>query len=259
MSAPERGESQQAIVGDVMQHLTHIVAMARSPFSENAHFLSSLLTRNVFEIEVIDPGLEEPMNWAVDFRLGLDSNDRRLAPVVFVDPLRYGSLSDRVKESELARTIALVEQFPRNFDQPIRRVYTNALAAQRKWLGPDPSGVLLDPRTVPERVIIRQILGDRAYFSDFGFFEWQQALEQLRTDYDEHEAPVTGEQREVFITQLQHDKTTFYRSRLQHMFYSSKQARMTDDFRATQEARPFGEIALLNARHAAIDAIKYQV
>lgn len=259
MSAPERGESQQDIVGDVMLHLTHIEAMARTPFSENAHFLTSLLTRRVFEIEVIDSGLEEPMNWAVDFRLGLDSNDRRLAPVVFVDPLRYGSLGDRVKESELIRTIALAEQYPRNFDKPIRGIYTNALAAQRKWLESDPSGVLLDPRTIPDRVIIRQILGDRAYFSDFGFFEWQMALEQLRTDYDEHEAPVTGEQREVFITQLQHDKPTFYRSRLQHMFYSGKQPRMTEDFRTKLEARPFGEIALHNARHAAIDAIKYQV
>ena len=169
MSAPER----RHIPKDPREHfffgLAQIIGTSRPEFSKNALKLYSLVQTGRVAFEELGRDAENTVVWATDFRYAIDSKTRNGSGVVFVAPQRMLSLEPDVLEGDLVRTVSVAMQFPYGFCDPLYKVYANGLDDQQSWMvGAPYDNYPLDPRIVPYDEIIRRLMGDRAYFNDFG-------------------------------------------------------------------------------------------
>lgn len=106
----------------------------------------------------------------------------KYVPVIVVD---MGKILDEKPETvkgDLVRTVAIADQYPLNgFQRRYKAVYEDALQAQTKWLiSTNTPNIFLDPRTTDRETLFQDLLGDARYFSDFGFEDWQKAIEDYR-------------------------------------------------------------------------------
>lgn len=260
MSLPERGEPPQEVVGALMDRFSHIVGRGRTPFVEQAHWVFTMVAGRRFPLALLGPQEESETVWATDFRFATDTTTRGGSGTICIAPQRFHSLEPDVLDSDIIRTVSIAVQFPNCFDRRIREVYASALDDQQAWMVKSPyDGYPLDPRVEPYDEIIRKLLGDKAYFSDFGYFDWQRALELLRADVDGVDVQVAGAELQERIDALQTSKRDFMWARSHSMFDEGPNLPLTPDQRKRLREMGNEELSLQNARHAATEAIKYQI
>ena len=243
-----------------MERFTHIVGRGRTPFVENAHWVFTMVVGRRFPLVVFSPQEESETVWATDFRFATDTMSGESSGTICIAPQRFQSLEPDVLDSDIIRTVSIAVQFPKCFDRRIREVYASALDDQQAWMVKSPyDGYPLDPRVEPYDEIIRKLLGDKAYFSDFGYFDWQRALEHLRVDVEEVEMPVTGAELQQRIDTLQTSIRDFMWARSHCMYDEGPNLPLTSEQRMQLQKMGNEDLFLQNARHAATEAIKYQI
>ena len=127
---------------------------------------------NLFNIPAITGfDLTEIEGWTQSYRAIL---------VIDIDKI-LNTERDRIM-GDLVRTLAVAEQYPFNgFQRRLERVYNQALGIQQEWLIDMESPLLeLDPRSQDFETLTKKLIGDKRYYSDVGFEDWQKAIESYR-------------------------------------------------------------------------------
>lgn len=103
-------------------------------------------------------------------------------PSVVIDLDKIIGSSAEVVKGDLARTIAIADQYPFNgFERRYKEVYKQALGFQLSWLeNTNNPNIPLDPRDNEQESLLRQLLGDARYYSDVGFSDWQAAIKDYK-------------------------------------------------------------------------------
>ena len=102
------------------------------------------------------------------------------APAIFVNIEKILVSTSEEIQADLARTVAIADQFPANgFERRYREVYGRALDAQEQWLDRTSSAseIELDPRKTDREVLLKMLLGEERYYGDVGIEDWQKAVD----------------------------------------------------------------------------------
>lgn len=130
-------------------------------------------------------------------------------PVLVVDADRMMMASSpATMQTDLVRTLAVMDQFPENgYERRLRQVYGDAIDIERRWLeSQQTKGVDFDPRQMDREELLQKLLGDVFYYTDVGFPDFQGAVDHLLMD------EVVGERVEL-LKSVREDKRHFISGR----------------------------------------------
>lgn len=151
------------------------------------------LRRNELYVVGNNPALNIPTVTGFELAEVAPAPRSQYIPVVVVD---FGKiLGDKPEtiKGDLARTVAVADQYPFNgYQRRYRAVYDDALKAQTQWLeSTNTPTIPLDPRTTEKEILLNSLLGNARYNADVGFEDWQKAIEDYRqSGEDESAGPI---------------------------------------------------------------------
>jgi hypothetical protein len=104
--------------------------------------------------------------------------------LIVIDAGRILTYPKEEVQADLVRTLGIADQVPVNgFERRLHTVAGDALDLQKLWLAAHPTKLhLLDPDRTGREALIRKILGEKRYFADTGFADWQQAVDGFLGD-----------------------------------------------------------------------------
>lgn len=250
MPNPEQHHNIEA--SNILAERLSSIGMVRyPPISDNAIFVSKMISSEFFAIDVLDTKEEYVYPWIINIQPRKSPLDGEMEGTILVDPIRFRSAKIDTIDAELVRTISVAVQFPdRGYCRPLREVYREALEMQKQWLVHNrSSGTLHDPRYFPQSTIIQNILGKSGYYSDFGFGDWQKAIDMFLDEEDLDPTHVSKDRIRV-LNELLSNRDSFILSRSRSFHDNSDDRRFTPEFCAKLDSLPPESLALHNAAHA---------
>jgi hypothetical protein len=161
------------------------LAIQQTPFEHSDKVSQAAVSVSGLQLPVhgIDiPGAVIPMT-DLNLQNETDPEGRRiLLPCLTINIPAFLETSPEVRQADLVRTLAVLDQFPLNgFQRRQREVYGDALMVQKAWLqGREvPTMDDYDPRDVPESDLVQNIIGDEFFFSDTGFVDYTQTADLI--------------------------------------------------------------------------------
>lgn len=111
--------------------------------------------------------------------------------------------------ADIVRTLAVAAQYPSGgFELRLRDVYRYAMKVQADWLDKTfTDDVPLEPRTEDPEPLIRKLLGDAKYYSDVGFDDWQNTIDNYHAQFGQSIGVI------IRLGQLREDKIAFINKR----------------------------------------------
>ena len=250
MAIPE-SPRQAEVAQSVLQRISAVARAKYPPISDNANYVSKMIARKHFILNVTDPASEFVQPWIVDFRPRRSSLDGELEGTLVVDPIRFRSSKVGTVDAELVRAVSVAVQFPdRGYCRPLRDVYREAIEIQHQWLNAmQISATMHDPRVMPMSVIIQNILGKQGYYTDFGFGDWNSALDMLIDDQDRNNYYDKDARREVLNSFIM-DRSAFLLARASSSLDQNDERRFIPELCAKLESLPQESLAMFNASYA---------
>lgn len=260
MSHPERNPHNLELVCRAYDRLAKIASIKYPPISDNARWVSQMLERELYVIDVIDPEKQLVQPWVMDFQVKDVPTTGLPEGVIVLDPYRMSSASDEAIDSELVRTVSVAVQYPgRGFNRPLRLVYNEAVDMQKVWLEANHvRGALLDPRIYDRKVLLKNILGPHVYYADFGYTHWKDALAKMESDKD-HEGDPEAAERNRVIAELMNDHNAFVLWRARMTPDREHNRSMAEILEQRFEQSSFEVLAAKNALHAASNAVRERI
>ena len=250
MANPEQHHNLE-VSNTITERLSEISSVRYPPISDNAKYISKMIASEFFVLDIVDTREEHVYPWIIDFQPRKSPIDQEMEGVILVDPIRFRSSKVDTLDAELVRTISVAVQFPdRGYCRPLREVYREALEMQKQWLvHARSSGTLHDPRYFPQSVIIQNIMGKSGYYSDFGFADWQKAIDMLLDKEDLNPTNVSKDRIRA-LNELLANRDSFLLSRSRSSHDQGNERRFIPEFCAKLDSLPPESLALHNAVHA---------
>ncbi|MBP6045015.1 MAG: hypothetical protein WBC38_01125 [Microgenomates group bacterium] len=260
MAHPERTPNNLGLVSKAMERLAKIADVKYPPISDNARWVTQMLEKELYTIEVIDPVRELVQPWVIDFQVKEDPISHQPEGVLVIDPYRMSAAKIGTIDSELVRTVSVAVQYPgRGFNRPLREVYNEAVEIQKTWLEANhATATLLDPRMYDREVLIKNLMGPEAYYSDFSFGNWIAALASMQKDRIGAMSEDSAIQLKA-ISELMNDHNAFVLWRTKMVPDRDLNRPMAEILVESFERYPFAVLAEKNAFHAASTALNERI
>lgn len=257
MPNPEQHHNLE-VSNTINERLTKISSVRYPPISDNAKFVSRMIDNKFFVLDLVDTKEEHVYPWIIDFQPRNSAIDDEMEGVILVNPFRFTSSKVDTVAAELVRTISIAVQFPdRGYCRPLREVYREALEMQKQWLvHTRSSGTLHDPRYFPQSVIIQNIMGKSGYYSDFGFADWQKAIDMLLDKEDLNPTNVSKDRIRA-LNELLANRDSFILSRSRSSNGQGNERKFIPEFCAKLDSLPPESLALHNAVRAVIQSADF--
>lgn len=172
MSYSERGpRTHKILITDSLDRISQIGDSTISPLAEKVLY-------NVNVGEILVKRAPEFSPWLSNFHLLPFTLDSTQTPKGVIEVDRSSNATSNRRDGETVRTLLVAAQYPNDgYDRPLRQVYQQAIEGQKLWLNQTGDKAFLDPRTLPEDVLLRKLMGHDMLFFDFGMGrEWSDAI-----------------------------------------------------------------------------------